>query len=51
MRFWEESVLCYAAARSRMPGRGPADAVDALAGGVELLATVARWVALCDVPC
>jgi len=42
VQLWADSVLCYAAARNHMPGRGPADALEALEGGVALLATVAR---------
>lgn len=42
MQLWADSVLCYAAARNHMPGRGPADALEGLEGGVVLLATVAR---------
>lgn len=42
VQLWRDSVLCYAAARSRMAGRGPADALEALEGGVAVVATVAR---------
>lgn len=44
MQLWRDSVLCYAAARAAMPGRGPADATEALEAGVALVETVARCV-------
>ena len=42
VQLWRDSVLCYAAARSQMPGRGPADALEALQGGVALLEAASR---------
>jgi hypothetical protein len=39
VQLWQDSVLCYALARRSMPGRGPADALEALQGGVALLGT------------
>jgi hypothetical protein len=44
VQLWRDSVLCYAAARRCMPGRGPADALEALEGGVALLQAVGRCV-------